>query len=54
MVLKRSDGKKVYLDGLPLGTDLMIYPEDTDSIEGKEEKQNLIVNLRIVTYQMGC
>lgn len=51
MVLGKSDGWKVYLDGLPLGTDLMICSETS---EKEYSKENLIVNLRLVTFQKGC
>lgn len=51
VVFARKDGEPVYLDGLPVGTDFMVYPEDT---ENTEDKSKLIVNLRLVTQQNGC
>lgn len=51
IVLKRPDGKKVYLDGLPLWTDFMVCSDDAGETYNKD---NLVVNMRLVTYQMWC
>lgn len=51
MILERDDGRYVLLEWLPIGTNFMVYPEDTEDIS---DKKKLVANLRLVTQQNWC
>ncbi len=51
ILFAREDGEDFYFDGLPIGTDFMIYSSDALS---PTEKEKFIANFKLVTFQMGC
>lgn len=51
ILFERENGEEFFFDGLPVGTDFMIYSEDAMSTENKEL---FIWNLRLSVFQSGC
>jgi hypothetical protein len=51
ILFETKEGNSFYFDGLPLGTDFMVYDSCANNIE---EKQLFVANFKLVTFQMWC